>query len=951
MRIQTLNNHQKMTGGVKLQNIIAIICFFLSGFAGLVYEVAWIRKATLVFGSTTFAVSTVIAVFFLGLACGSYLFGRIGQRTLRPLRLYALLEICLGLFAVLSLYLFDQADVLYGAAYQALSDRMVLLYAVRAVFVGLILLPPTILMGGTLPLFCRQYVVGHSQITKVVGRLYAINTLGAAVGCAFAGLILLPELGLVRSVQIGAALNILCGIAVWLLRVPEIIVLDGTIKRTPHPDRKGLVTVSVLFCLVGFVALGNEVLWTRYLALLTRNTVYTYTLTLTVVLVGIVLGSLIASRIFDGSSHRALHFGTLQALSALSVLTLMMLGPAFWLGLGNEFWIISLLLLPPAVFSGASFPLAVRMVVEDSSDASFGTGRMAALNTFGGIIGSLLIGFVGLPFFGLAKCLFFLTLVSMAVGFTAWMRLAQIPALPIRVAVGVSVFVLWFFIPYGMGTKIPVDYLAYGKFLVDYHEGFGSNLSVVKKDEEILQLEIDRMWQGEDRKNHQAVAAHVPMLLHPDPRNVLLVGVGAGQTASRFLMYDVERLGCVDIEPTIFNFIGKHFDSRWMADKRVDLIREDGRNYIAHNESKYDVISLEVGQIYRPGVAFFYTQDFYQKARERINPGGIISQFVPMSFFTKAQFQSVLQTFLDVFPQSVLWYNTGELLLIGINANRVKLNSSVLTRLSSNKQVRQDLDYSHWGGKEHRLNLPPVFLAGFLMGPNGLSALAAGAPLYRDNRPVLDYATRDVLDTKTYDEFAILEELRKHLEPVGAAMDLNLTTDQLTAIDHIRAKNLGDIGVRALLRQVNALESKHDSARIIDLLSQALRLNDEDVLVNRMLGRFLMLQKRYGEAQRYFLEAIRLVPEDGETHYEIAKCFHQLGQLDKAILHYQITVRLRPDIAAIHNNLGIALAQQGDLYKAKRHFEEALRLQPGYDNAQSNLTQLRSLLKSQGQQN
>jgi len=931
-----------------LQNIIVIICFFFSGFAGLVFEVAWIRRASLVFGSTTFAVSTVLAVFFLGLACGSYLFGRIGQRTERPLRLYAALEICLGSFALVSLYFLDLTNALYGEVYRALADRTVVLFAVRAVLVGLVILPPTILMGGTLPLFCRQYVLENSKISRVVGWLYGVNTLGAAVGCAFAGLVLLPELGLARSVLIGAAFNILCGITVLSLRVPAVAVHDGSQESTTQPESKGLVRVPVLFFLVGFVALGNEVLWTRYLALLIRNTVYTYTVTLTVVLVGIVLGSLIASRFFDRSSHRAIHFGALQVLTALSVLTLMMLGPTFWWRFENEFWIISLLLLPPAVFSGASFPLAVRMVVEDSANASFGTGKMVALNTFGGILGSLLIGFLGLPFFGLQNCLLFLTLVSLAIGFTAWMRLAQAPSPFVRVLAGVSVCVVWLLIPYGMGTRIPADYLAYGKSLVDYREGFGSNLAVVKKDE-ILQLEIDRLWQGEDRKNHQAVAAHVPMLLHPNPRTVLLVGVGAGQTPSRFLMYDVERLSCVDIEPTIFDFVKKHFDSGWMADERVELIRDDGRNYVEHSDEKFDVISLEVGQVFRPGVAFFYTAEFYQKAHERLNPGGVISQFVPMPFFTKEQFQSVLQTFLQVFPKSLLWYNTSELLLIGLKANRVELNSSVLASLSANKQVSQDLDYSHWGGHEHRLNRPLVFLSGFLMGPDGLSDLAAGAPLYRDNRPVLDYATRDAQDIQTDDELSILQELRKHLEPVSAVFDLNLSSNQLTAIDDIRSKNMGDIGASTLLRQATALEPRHDYGRIVNLLSQALRWNSDNVLANRLLGRLLMLRKQYGEAQRYFLQAVRLVPEDATTQYDLGNCLHQLGQLDQAILHYRIAVRLQPDMAELHNNLGIALAQQGDLYRAKQHFEEALRLRPGFDKAQRNLNQVRSLLRASEQ--
>ena len=175
------------------QHIAALICFFLSGFAGLVYEVAWIRQAALLFGSTTFAVSAVLAVFFLGLAIGAYLLGRIGQRTSRPLILFAYIEIGLGLLALISPFVFDFADFLYGVAYRILSDDPILRFTTRLLLVALVVLPPTVLMGGTLPLFCRQYSRNSGTIARAVGLLYGVNTLGGCIGlrghgfCFFAG--------------------------------------------------------------------------------------------------------------------------------------------------------------------------------------------------------------------------------------------------------------------------------------------------------------------------------------------------------------------------------------------------------------------------------------------------------------------------------------------------------------------------------------------------------------------------------------------------------------------------------------------------------------------------------------------------------------------------------------------------------------------------------------------
>ena len=299
------------TGARTVQLLIALICFFLSGFAGLVYEVVWIRQASLLFGSTTFALSTVLAVFFLGLACGSYLFGRYGQRTGHPLLVFALVEIGLGLSALASPYAFDLADIFYGTVYRSLAGHAPLHFLTRIVLVGFVILPPTVLMGATLPLFCRQFVRSDAKIVRSVGLLYGINTLGAALGCVCAGFVLLPELGFLGTVRLGAVLNMLVGLVAGALPIARSGLARTRLLGT---EERGHWGVFALFFAVGFVALGSEVLWTRYLGLLIANTVYTYTLTLTVVLVGLVLGSVLASLFFDRTIHRARYFGGLQVL-------------------------------------------------------------------------------------------------------------------------------------------------------------------------------------------------------------------------------------------------------------------------------------------------------------------------------------------------------------------------------------------------------------------------------------------------------------------------------------------------------------------------------------------------------------------------------------------------------------------------------------------------------------
>jgi spermidine synthase len=795
------------------KDLIAGISFFLSGCAGLIYEVCWIRKASLVFGSTSYAVSTVLAVFFLGLALGSYSLGRIAQKTERPLRLFAVIEFAVGALALASLFAFGILDGIYGVAYRAFSQHFALLILLRFVLVSLVLLPPTILMGGTLPLFCRQYVHDGSSIARSVGFLYGLNTLGAAFGCVMTGLVFLPGLGMFASVCIGASLDLAVALAAGFLGLRAHVHIQAPSQDVPPWKERNHAVVSLLLFLTGFVALGNEVLWARHMALLIQNTVYTYTLTLAAVLVGIVLGSAAAALRSDRSKSRAFWFGSLQIATGLVTLGSMLIPAAFWarfdpLPLTTYFF----LLLPPAVLSGAIFPLGVRMVLEDPAFAGISVGRLSAINTVGGIAGSLAVGFVLLPAFGQQSTLLFTTGLSLSGGFIAWILLdCSFSRIARGVAVTVS-FIAWLVLPAASGTRLPVDLLVHDKTvdkLIAYREGLASDLAVIRRLRTGTKvMEINRLWQGQDRKNHQIMAAHVPMLLHSDPHSVLLVGAGAGQTASRFLMYRIDRLDCVDIEPAVFDVIREYFDSAWMNDRRVRLIRDDGRNYIAHTRNRYDVISIEVGQISRPGVPFFYTSEFYARANERLTPGGFLVQFVPLPFFPVEQFRSVVATFLHTFPESFLWYNTQEMLLIGVKTSHLELRGERLVLLredpSGDNEVRHDLRMTFLGDPRYGMHQLPVFLGSFITGPDGLARLSAGAPLYHDDRPVLDYAVSKVKKTDT-NEVPIVTLLRKHLEPVGQFIDLSLDDGEREMIEDVQKKDLENLVTRALTRRADLL--------------------------------------------------------------------------------------------------------------------------------------------------
>ena len=920
---------------------LALTALILSGAAALVYEVCWIRHASITFGSAALAVSTVVAVFFVGLAAGSEVFGRVAQRVERPLWIYAALEVLVAVLALFSLPALSLAEDGYGAAYRALPAGSAMLPAIRALLMTVVIFPPAFLMGASLPLYSRWFVTRDDRVSRGVGLLYALNTLGAAVGAGVTGWLLLPHLGLQNSVGIGVLLSLAAAALVWPLAVArrrlEAIPADRPAKPKARGKDPGWVLL-LLFFLVGFVALGGEVLWTRYLGLFVHATAYTYTITLSVVLLGIVIGSFVASRWFDRQSIRAPALGVLQVLSGLSLLALMMLPAPFWIDRAGEPYVVFLLLLPAAILSGAAFPLAVRMRVVRASDTSIGTGTMTAVNTIGGVIGSLGVGFVLLPGFGLAVSVKVLAALSLLGGFAAWLWLDDRSGRVARVAWIGSASALWVAIPAMSGSHPPADFLDRRGEVVGFREGISSNLAAVRSDG-VLQFEIDQWWQGTELRSHQLFAGHLPMLLRPESRRVLVVGLGTGQTASRFLMHDVDRVDCIDIEPAVFEFVEHHFESDWMNDPRVHLIGGDGRDLIAHSDATWDVISLEVGQIFRPGVAFLYTLDFYQKVRERLAPDGVVTQFLPVPFFNEPQFRDAVHTFCSVFPQSLLWYNTSELLLIGFAGDLPRLDSGELqTRIESDSLVAIDLRYAYWGGSDFWLADSEVVLGGFLAGPQGLAELSRGGRVYRDDRPVLDFASAGAWERETR-ETEIVARLREVLEPAEEVFLTGVEEASLERIRRIRDLNLADIRASALIRQVEAAEDENP-ARSAALLADALRLNPESAVAHRMLADALVYMQKFSEAEDQYQRAIQIRPDDGRAQHGLAILLHRRRMLEESLVSYRAAAELRPHDAEIQNNYGAALAEMGRFEEAARRFEQALRLRPDYPDARLNLQRM-----------
>ncbi len=914
-----------------------LICFAASGAAALVYEVCWLRLAGLAFGSTHAALATVLAVFFAGIALGSWGFGRWSQKLRSPLRAYAAIELALAALALASPWAFAAAETGYGAVVAG-TDTADDPTWTRMLIVAVLLLPPTVLMGGTFPLFCAKFAT--ARIAGSLGRLYACNTLGAALGCALTGFVLLPVLGTRAAIACGAALSAAAGLgAFWLDRaaaLPSDAERDDDDAPAMATDGPSSAAVRVPAWLVGafagsgFVTVGLQVVWARHLGLLVHNTVHTTTLTLTTVLTGIVIGSWIATRWFDAVRHPRLWLaGLLLALGAI-VQLLLALPPTAWRALRPELCAYALLMLPPMILAGAAFPLGLRLAIPDPRHAGSASGRWTAVNTAGGIIGAVATGFVALPTLGLAGTTWLLTATATVLALWIWW---SAPERHQRAAVvaGLALLAIWAGAPAVLGTRVPQDFLAPRDALIAHVEGRTANLAVTRYDG-VRQLDIDRWWQGSNERNHQVMAAHVPMLLHPSPEKVLVVGLGTGQAPAAFARWQPERLDVVDIEPALFDFVPRFFHADWMQAEGVRLLRTDGRHYLAHTATRYDVISIEIGQLFRPGAAAFYSAEFYEHAVQRLRPGGILCQFVPLAFLPPEALRALLRTFLDALPHAQLWYNTQELLLLGTRDAPIVLDIAQLrTRLQS-PRLGTDLDYAHWGGPAWAVRQPEVFLAGYLCGSPGLARLApAGTPQLRDDRPLLETIAAGVEQSARM-ELQSVPLLRAALDPI-ATVASGASAETLAAATERRSTHLDDLEARAHLR----LARLHQRAGALDAaataLDQAIAANADDIAVLRALGDLRGQRDDHAGTAEAYRRALRLDPDDAGSRRGLGLALLQAGAVPEAVEHLRHAVDLRPEDAVAHNYLGAALARTGALQEAVRHVERALELRPGYPSA------------------
>jgi len=751
--------------------VAALPLFALSGAAALVYEIVWFQLLGLVVGSTAISLGIVLATYMGGLALGSLLLPRFVSRTQRPFRVYALLELATGAFALLELLLIPAVQRLYGGFGGQGLPGLVL----RGCAAAICLLPPTICMGAALPAVARR-VESSPAGAAWVGALYTSNLAGGIAGTLAAGFFLLGDGDVVRATVIAAVLNLLAAVGGWLLTRRPFRTLAEIAPASPAPPARAALTVAALS---GFTALGAEVVWTRLLALLLGATVYTFSIVLAVFLFGLALGSAFGSALARRRPAIALAaaqlllaatiawgaFALTRSLPYWPIAPSLALRPAFsfQIDLARALWAI----FPAALLWGATFPLALAAATAPGEDAGRVVGRVYAANTLGAIAGALAFSLAIVPLAGTGRAQQTLAIVA---------AVAALPAIGLAVrarsratrfawSVGIVTIALAALAPVLAAIPpAPRELIAYGRTLAYrlgawdpltsshfqpdlLYVGEGTNESVAVSQEGATRVfhvsgKIEASTSPKDMRL-QRMLAHVPALLQGAPESVLIVGCGAGVTAGTFTEYpSVKRIVICELEPLVTREVAPRFaaaNDDVMHDPRVTIVFDDARHWLLTTREKFDLITSDPVHPWVKGSAALYSRDWFELVARHLNPGGAVSQWLPLYQASESTIRGEVATFFAAFPNGSVWANDAaaqgyDVVLVGTaGPTRIDLDATA-AKLATPPYARVAASLAAVGF--HTL---PDLLSSYVSRRADLAPWLAGARINRDWQPWLQY--------------------------------------------------------------------------------------------------------------------------------------------------------------------------------------------------------------------
>lgn len=760
-------------------NWVVLALFFCSGATALVYEVVWSKFLAQMFGSTIYAQTVVLAAFMGGLALGNKLFGRRADTLKHPVRVYGYLEIAIGLYAFFFAALDRAADHLFVSIGSGIAQRTLLLLALKGALSVALLLGPTILMGGTLPLLAAWLQHSTSDAARRSARFYSVNSLGAVAGSALAGFWLVQNLGMVSSLQMTAIVNLLIGGAAVL--VSNQFTSRTPAKGEPAPDlapvsSETLRWADLTVALTGGVSMGLEVLASRSLAMIFGSSLQSFAIVLMAFILGIGLGSawIASPRRRNYSSEKII---VLMLCIAAGWIVLLVFNIERWVdiyrilrtGLGRSsvgyFFHelmnagISLLIFGlPAACIGSVLPLMIRVVSQESPSLGSKVGSLLTVNTLGAVIGTLLTGFLLMPLAGVRNSFAVLALILASA--------ALVYAKRIRWNTGITssgcaaIFAIALFIFGGQDwryvissgafrsreTEFQPETMALRKKLIKivyYEDGPDATVSVEDGGESAASandrgIRVNGKPDASTRIDigTQLLVSDLPMIARPGAKDVFIFGLGSGISAGALLPFPVDRITVAEnCEPVIK---ASHYFTDWnrnvLEDPRVHLWREDARTVLKLDPQLYDVIVAQPSNPWTAGIGSVFSKEFYEVSANRLKPGGIMAQWFHIYEMHDGIVELVLRTFSSVFPFVEIWdAGSGDIVMLG-SMQPWPSNPDIYQQSFDLPGVKADL-------ARIAIPSPQVLWARQIASQRTAFAIAGDGPIQSDLFPVLEYAS------------------------------------------------------------------------------------------------------------------------------------------------------------------------------------------------------------------
>ncbi len=766
-----------------LKTITAIL-FLLSGATGLVYQIVWFKYLHLFLGNTTYAQTTVLATFLGGLAIGNHLFGKHSGSIKHPLFIYGILETIIGVYCFAYPMLVNISGNLFLSTSSSLDlEPTSFAFSSFRFFTSIIILIlPTILMGGTLPVLTKYFVTNLSTTRENVGSLYFLNSFGAVVGIFFAGFFLIREFGIAATIYTAAIINIVIGLVAMLLgrikhpeNVYETDVTETLSVDQTNNNRKVYRTIIMVAGVSGFAALLYEMVWVKLLVNFFGSSTYAFSIMLMSFICGITIGGFIVAKSFISRYNKITLIVFFQSAIAFTTMIALLLYDrlpyflwkssmlfsrnelSFPLFIGYEFFICFILILLPTLFMGMTLPLCVEIISKSNRSASKSVGKIFSFNTAGTVLGVVITGLILIPAFGIKTTFEIGIAINISCAIAVLLILSDKQTKTKHTftitAAALSVVYIFLFPTWNKASMLsgvfrnlkhaaPATFENFTKLFSDnnilyYKEGISSTVAVTqsqKDDQRVLLINGKPDASSAGDMPTQILLGQIPTMLHPNPQNVFVIGFGSGTTIGSVLKHPVKKVTCAEISNEVIE-AAIHFkkeNNNCLTDTRLKVINEDAITLLKLSKEKYDVIISEPSNPWIAGIGNLFTTEYFSKCFEKLSDDGIMVQWFHLYEMDDEIIKIVLNTFNSVFKNAQVWNSvSNDIILIGTKkpytVDPVNLKAKFL-----NPALLSDM-------KKIGIDNPLTFLSCQVMSSNGLFLMGMKNQFNSEINPKLEF--------------------------------------------------------------------------------------------------------------------------------------------------------------------------------------------------------------------